>query len=156
MGARGQDRKQGGRTEFSGRFSAFPRNAVSLFAAVILLFGATVPSWHAANSLKAAAFDLAALQTIFGSEPEAFSASICHHDETGTPEAPADGPPLPGKTHCPLCLALQIFSPAVSPQGFVLPAFSGQTVSLFALPGVALRDERAFASLGRPRAPPSA
>src|SRR5208282_4232179 len=89
------------------------RNAVSLFAALVLFLGALIPSWHAAQD-AGRDFALAGLQALAANGTAASGQLICHHEDEDTSGLPAGGEAPLSKKSCPLCLALQHFSPAVA------------------------------------------
>ncbi len=140
----------------SPRLGVCRRNAVSLFATFVLLLSAIIPSWHATQRPAASASALAELQVLLGDGGEASAGFICHHKDGGTSDLPGDdGSPL-CKKPCPLCLALQHHSPAVTPRGIAWPAFTGIAVTAFVPHCAELEAGRSTAEEGRPRAPPSA
>jgi len=131
-----------------------PRNAIILFATVVLLFNAAVPYWHAAQRAQAWALALA--------EPAAkHHATLAggvdcplHNNGTGGQEG-GDEAPL-GKKPCPLCQALQLFSPGLAQPGFIVVPCAPPAVAAFVPHRLELKSGRETAEQGRPRAPPLA
>ncbi|MGO9544333.1 MAG: hypothetical protein ACLPPF_06010 [Rhodomicrobium sp.] len=154
MGLRGHS--QGGRKRARRASGTLRRQgAASLFAALVLLLGAIVPSWHQARAAVAAA-ELAQLQLLFGAQAEDFSTAICHHEDGGTSDLPdSDGSRL-CKEHCLLFLALQLHAPAVAPRGIAWPAHTGVALASFVPQPAELRATREIQNQARPRAPPLA
>ncbi len=132
------------------RLGCSPGNGVILFAALVILVGAFIPSWHAGQKMAAEAAALAELQTGHSQEFD------CHH----TPSTPSgqnksDGAPAKQKP-CPLCLALQLLSPGLTQPGVVLLPRASHAVAAFVPDRAELKLGRETAGEARPRAPPLA
>lgn len=88
------------------------RKALSFIVAALLLLTAAVPYWHAAQKVQA--------WTSAYADPEARhevlpSVALECHQDSAAPER-QDGNQAPAsKQPCPLCLALQLFSPGTAP-----------------------------------------
>ena len=129
------------------------RKSLSLLAAVLLLLNAAVPYWHAAQKLQA--------ETSAYADPEArqdspaFGGAECHQDSAaqeqhGSRQAPAS------KRGCPLCQALQLFSPGAAPPVSAFIPCAPHAVAA-ALPRPAeLKAPGHTAGQSQPRAPPLA
>jgi hypothetical protein len=133
---------------------ASQRKALSFFAALVLLFNAAVPYWHAAQKAQAWASAYRVPQAKHESLP---SAELeCHHRDGAAPAQTGNDQAPPDKQSCPLCKALQHLSPSIAPPVFVFipcapPAFAALVPSK-----VELKAARNIAEQGRPRAPPLA
>ncbi len=136
------------------RLWACRRETAGFFAALVLLLNAAVPYWHAGQKLQAFASAFA--------EPHArhhiasFAKLECHQKAGGTSEKRGGDEAPPNKQSCPLCQALQFFSPGVAQPGLAFvpsapPAFAALVPSQ-----VELKAARFIAEQGRPRAPPLA
>ncbi|MGO9170630.1 MAG: DUF2946 family protein [Rhodomicrobium sp.] len=131
-------------------------NAVSLFAALVLLLGTFIPSWHAAQEAAAQDFALAGLQALAGDGAGASGELICHHEDEDTPGVPAGNEAPVSKKSCPLCLALQHFSPAVAQRSLAFLPSVRQAVAAVIPHAGELKTARETEDHARPRAPPLA
>jgi hypothetical protein len=131
------------------------RDGVRIFAALLLLVSAVIPSWRQARAEQAAFSEMAGLQLLLGENLEALQSAICHHDDEGSSGIPnPDNAPL--CKHCPLCLAFHHF-PAVAPRGgFIEFAYAEYAAAAFLPYRSALTPVRDIPDQGRPRAPPFA
>ncbi|MGO8953330.1 MAG: DUF2946 family protein [Rhodomicrobium sp.] len=146
-------RRVTGRLRLAGR----PGNAVGLFAVLVLFLGALIPSWHAAQNTAGSNFALAGIQALAGNGTAAPGEFICHHDEDeDTPGPPAGGEAPLSKKSCPLCLALQHFSPAVPQRGLAFLPSVRQAFATVIPPAGELKAPRKAEDHARPRAPPLA
>jgi hypothetical protein len=128
------------------------KNAVSLVAAFVLLINAAVPYWHAAQRAQAwaAAFSEPALK-----HRAAMAAGVeCPLHSALGGEKKDDGGA--GKKPCPLCQALQLFSPGVAQPSFAFLPCAAPALAAFLPPRIELGHSRAIPEQGRPRAPPLA
>jgi len=139
-----------GRLRLTGR----QRNAVSLFAALVIILGALIPSWHAAQKMAAQDSPPADRQSAHSAGHS--TAPHCHGIDGGTSEQKrGDGAPIKQKP-CPLCLALQLFSPGVAQPDFIFLPCAQLAVAAFVPHYAKLKAGREPAGLARPRAPPAA
>jgi hypothetical protein len=129
-----------------------PKNAVSLFAAFVLLINAAVPYWHAAQKAQAwaAAFSEPAVK-----HQAAMAAGVeCPlHDALGGEKKDDGGA---SKKPCPLCQALQLFSPGVAQPSFAFQPCAEPGIAAFVPHRIELGYGPAIPEQGRPRAPPLA
>jgi hypothetical protein len=131
------------------------RSLAGLLAALVIFLGAIIPFWHAAHLPAPETFDPAGLLALLGEQPDALGAAICHHED-GSSELPPGGRSQPDKSHCSLCLALQLHAPAVAPQEFSWAAFSARAVAAFSVQRTEAAADHRHPEQGRPRAPPLA
>jgi hypothetical protein len=131
-------------------------NAVSLFAALVLLLGTLIPSWHAAQQAVGPDFALAGIQALAGDGAGASGELICHHQDEDTSGLPAGNEAPVSKKSCPLCLALQHFSPAVAQRSLVFLPSVRQAGAAVIPYGGELNAAREAEDHARPRAPPLA
>ncbi len=124
------------------------RDAVSLFAALLILTNAAVPYWHAAQKAQAWASAFANPAMADGVE------CPLHNSGTGGQKGGGEAPLT--KKPCPLCQALQLFSPGVTQPGFAFLPCGPLAVAAFIPHRVELKSSRETAEQGRPRAPPLA
>ncbi len=130
------------------------RKALSFIFAALLLLNAAVPYWHAGQKLQA--------WTSAYADPEARHESLpsvaleCHQPNGAAPEqqdgnrAPAD------KRPCPLCQALQLFSPGAAPPVITFIPCAPHAIAAL-LPRPAEQKAPGYkAGQAQPRAPPSA
>ncbi len=130
------------------------RSAISLFAALLILTNAAVPYWHAAQKAQAWA---AARTDPHAMHHAAMAAGIeCPLHSVGTGgQKGSDEAPL-SKKPCPLCQALQLFSPGTTQPGFVFLPCAPLAVAAFVPHRVELKAGHDILERGRPRAPPLA
>ena len=136
------------------RHLARQRKTLSFLAAALLLLSAAVPYWHAAQKLQA--------WTSAYADPEArhqYPPSValeCHQTDSATPEQ-QDGDQAPAnKQPCPLCQALQLFSPGTAPPAIAFIPCAPLSVAA-SLPRPAEPMVRSHhAGQAQPRAPPLA
>jgi hypothetical protein len=128
------------------------RKILSFLAVAVLLVNTAVPYWHAGQRLRAWATAYSELQAKHGA-----SADLeCHH-AAGAAAGQQDSSRLPiQKQTCPLCKALQLFSPGAAPP--VLAFFPNAPIDAIAL---AAPEALPFTAgyegeHARPRAPPAA
>lgn len=130
------------------------KHAISLFAAFIILLNAAVPYWHAAQRVQAwaAALSQPAAEHLpamaGGVECPLHSAHAAHKQGSG--EAP------PRLKPCPLCQALQLFSPGVAQPSFAYLPCAQPSVAAFTAHRIELALSHEIPEQGRPRAPPLA
>lgn len=136
------------------RLFACQREAVAFLAALILLVNAAVPYWHAAQMAEAGA---AALAKQHAAHHAAMSAPAgCPLEHAGTAgQTGGDEAPL-SKKPCPLCQALQLFSPGVAQPGFAFVPCAPHTVAALVPHQAELVVARYAGVQARPRAPPLA
>lgn len=134
----------------SGLLRLFPSGGetLGLFAAILILINAVVPYWHSAQKVQAWAA---------ASAHAAMDAAVECPLHVNGPEGQKDSGKAPiGEKPCPLCQALQLFSPGVAPPAFTfVPCASIEAAAL--VPSLAeLKSGRLTREDGRPRAPPLA
>lgn len=130
------------------------RNAVNLFAALLILANAAVPYWHAAQ--KAQAFASALADPAANHNAAMAEGVECPLHNSGT-SGQKDGDQTPhNKKPCPLCQALQLFSPGLTQPGFAFLPCAPLAVAAYIPHRVELKSGRETAEQGRPRAPPLA
>jgi hypothetical protein len=133
---------------------ASPQIAVSLFSALLILANAAVPYWHAAQKAQAWASAIAAPPAMRHAAMAAGVDCPLHNAGTGRQK---DGDKAPAsKKPCPLCQALQFFSPGVTRPGFAFLPCAPLAVAAFVPHRVELKTGQDIAEQGRPRAPPLA
>jgi len=136
------------------RLRGTPRNAVILFAALVLLFNAAVPYWHAAQ--RAQAWALALADSDAKHKAALAGGEECPLHNAGTDgQKGGDEAPL-SKKPCPLCQALQMFSPGLTQPGFLFVPSAPLAIAAFVPHRLELKSGRETAEQGRPRAPPLA
>jgi len=130
------------------------RKALSFLAAALLLLSAAVPYWHAAQKLQAWTSAYADPEARHQSPPSV--ALECHQTDSATPEQ-QDGDQAPAnKQPCPLCQALQLFSPGTAPPAIAFIPCAPLSVAA-SLPRPAEPMVRSHhAGQAQPRAPPLA
>ena len=129
-------------------------NGVQLFAAFVVLLGALIPSWHASQKMAAFASYIAELRT---SHPTRLTVEIdCHKMDVSTSGQKKSGDAPLKQRPCPLCIALQLFSPGVIQPVQLTLAPAPLAVAAFIPRHAEPKTGREFAEQGRPRAPPLA
>jgi hypothetical protein len=136
------------------RHLARQRKTLSFLAAALLLLSAAVPYWHAAQKLEA--------WTSAYADPEARHESLpsveleCHQTDGAAPEQ-QDGNRTPtDKRPCPLCQALQLFSPGTAaPAIAFIPCAPHSVAALLPRPAEPIARSH-HAGQAQPRAPPLA
>jgi hypothetical protein len=130
------------------------RKALGFLAALLLLLNAAVPYWHAAQKIQA--------WTSAYADPEARHeaplslAFECHQENVAAPEQ-QDGKQAPAsKLPCPLCQALQLFSPGTAPPAFAFLPSAPHAVAASLPRPAELRGTGHTAGQAQPRAPPLA
>ncbi len=136
------------------RLCAGQRKSLTFLAALVLLVNAAVPYWHAAQKLQVWTSAYAEPQAKHQAAMAAGVECPLHHagtsEKKGTDEAPANKKP------CPLCRALQLFSPGVALPGFALDACAPDAVAASVPHRTELKLARYTGEQARPRAPPIA
>jgi hypothetical protein len=130
------------------------RKALSFIFAALLLLNAAVPYWHAGQKLQAWTSAYAAPEARHESLPSA--ALECHQPDGAAPQQ-QDGNRAPtDKRPCPLCQALQLFSPGTAPPAITFIPCAPHAVAAL-LPRPPEQKTPAYkAEQAQPRAPPSA
>lgn len=134
----------------SGFLRLFPSGGetLGLFAAILILINAVVPYWHSAQKMQAWAAASAHAAT--------YGAVECSLHANG-PEGQKDSGKAPnGEKPCPLCQALQLFSPGVAPLAFTFVPCASVEAAVPVPPLAELKSGRLTREDGRPRAPPLA
>ncbi len=130
------------------------RNAVNLLSALVILINAAVPYWHAAQRM--------AVWAAASAEPQAkhhaamAGGAECPMHQAGTSEQKGGDETPPTKKPCPLCQALQLFSPGVTQPSLAFLPCAPAAVAAFVPHRLELKSGRETAEQGRPRAPPLA
>lgn len=129
------------------------KNAVSFFAAFVLLINAAVPYWHAGQKAQAWA---AAAASEHAHHAAMQAGAECPLHAAGSAEKKGGEEAPPAGKLCPLCQALQLFSPGVAQPSFVFLPCDGPDIAAFVPQGTELRRGFEIPEQGRPRAPPLA
>jgi hypothetical protein len=130
------------------------RNLIQLFAALVFLLGALVPSWHQARAKEAAPDGVAQLQSLLGLTAEELQTVVCHQEDGSGPDLPDRDEARLCKGHCALLLASQHHAPAFIPDGLAWPARHLIAATAFNTDRCPFKAGREPFGQGRPRAPP--
>jgi hypothetical protein len=130
------------------------RKALSFLAAALLLLSAAVPYWHAAQKVQAWTSAYADPEVRHDVRPSV--ALECHQEDSAKPEQ-QDGNRTPAnKQTCPLCQALQLFSPgATAPAIAFIPCAPHSVAASLPRPAEPMVRSH-HAGQAQPRAPPLA
>ena len=130
------------------------RKALSFICAALLLLNAAVPYWHAGQKLQA--------WTSAYADPEARHESLpsvaleCHQPDGAAPEQQDSNQAPASKRPCPLCQALQLFSPGAAPPVITFIPCAPHAVAALLPRPAELKAPGHNAGQAQPRAPPLA
>ena len=135
-------------------FRVRQRKALGFLAALLLLFNAAVPYWHAAQKIQAWASAYADPE--FRHEAQPYAELECHRLDGAAPDRRDSDRPPSKKQTCPLCKALLLFSPGAAPPALAFIPCAACAIAAVVPPQADLTAIAYAGEQARPRAPPLA